>query len=254
MIRSQVAELIDNLVDSYSPQLCREIESHGIGAVEPLLTLLGYLDFDPALHDTVAEILINILLQNPDGEGFAVLDPLRRHPNIAVRRRVMGALQHFPTKDALSALHEGLNDHDEEVQHAAAFAIVARKYSSSDEISTYTAALNDDHPHVRYIAVKSLEFLHATHGMTEALKNDSATIRRIAVYYLGRMRLLEALDSLIEALSDSDFEVRLGAVWALGEIGSAQAVNAVRLMATSSDEHMVRTVGEALHKLGYRRR
>jgi HEAT repeat protein len=252
--QTSIQSLIDNLCEAYSPNAAHALETYGNSALDPLIAVLSLADVDPYAHETFAEILVNILLKTQNTKAVHILQNLTHHPNGEVRRRAVDALQHVGGERAVQALRMALDDEYDAVQYSAAYALIHLLYGHNDETEAYIAALSDDHPHVRYIAVKSLEFLQATPGMLTALQNDSVAIRRIAVYYLGKAKASEAVNPLIVALRDDDFEVRLGAIWALGELQNSRAINEIRPFIGDDNDRVVRVVREALHKLGYRPR
>jgi len=249
-----IQSIIDNLCEAYSPDSARALEGCGNAAIAPLLSVLSQTHIDPYAHESFAEILINILLKTQNQAAVETLQNLTHHANGEVRRRAVDALQYFGGEKAIHLLRDALDDEYDAVQYSAAYALIHLLYWNEDEHLAYIAALNDDHPHVRYIAVKSLEFLQSIPGMVAALENDSASVRRIAVYCLGRMQASESVNSLIVALRDVDFEVRLGAIWALGELKNSRAINEIRPFIGDDNDRVVRVVREALHKLGYRPR
>jgi HEAT repeat protein len=252
--QTSIQSIIDNLCDVYSPEAARALEAYGSSAIAPIVLVLGRAHVDPYAHETFAEILINILLATNNSHAVEILQKLTRHANGEVRRRAVDALQYIGGKQAIHVLRDALDDEYDAVQYSAAYALIHLLYGHDDEVLAYIAALQDDHPHVRYIAVKSLEFLQSVPGMLAALENDSVAVRRIAVYCLGRMQVSEAVSPLIVALRDDDFEVRLGAIWALGELKNSRAINEIRPFIGDDNERVGRVVREALHKLGYRPR
>lgn len=252
--QTPIQSIIDNLCEVYSPEAARALEAYSNSAIAPIVLILGRNDVDPYAHETFAEIVINILLATPNTHSVDILQKLTHHKNGEVRRRAVDALQHIGGEQAIHVLRDALDDEYDAVQYSAAYALINLLYGNEDEILAYIAALNDHHPHVRYIAVKSLEFLQSLPGMLAALENDSAALRRIAVYCLGRIKASEAVSPLIIALRDDDFEVRLGAIWALGELQNSRAINEIRPFIGDDNDRVGRVVREALHKLGYRPR
>jgi HEAT repeat protein len=252
--QTPIHSIIDNLCEAYSPEAAHALEAYGNSSIDPIVLVLGRGNVDPYAHETFAEILINILLKTQNNQTVDILQKLTRHANGEVRRRAVDALQHIGDERAIHVLRDALDDEYDAVQYSAAYALIHLLYGQEDEVSAYIAALNDNHPHVRYIAVKSLEFLQSLSGMLTALENDSVAVRRIGVYALGRIRASESVNPLIVALRDVDFEVRLGAIWALGELKNSRAINEIRPFIGDDNDRVVRVVREALHKLGYRPR
>jgi HEAT repeat protein len=251
---TSIQSIINGLCEDYSPEAAQTLEAYGNLALTPLLSILEVTNVDPYAHETFAEILINILLKSPNSHAVDILEKLTRHVNGEVRRRAVDALSHIGGERAIQALRDALDDEYDAVQYSAAYALIHLLYGHEDATQAYIAALNDHHPHIRYIAVKSLEFMQSTQGMMAALENDSVAVRRIAVYCLGSMKASESVTSLIVALRDDDFEVRLGAIWALGELKNSRAINEIRPFIGDDNDRVVRVVREALHKLGYRPR
>lgn len=252
--QTSIQSIIESLCETYSPEAARALEAYGNSAITSIVLVLGRANVDPYAHETFAEILVNILLSTHNNHAVGILQKLTHHANGEVRRRAVDALQHIGGEQAVEVLRDALDDEYDAVQYSAAYALIHLLYGQDDEVSVYIAALNDDHPHVRYIAVKSLEFLQSAQGMLAALENDSVAVRRIAVYCLGRVGASEAVNPLIVALRDDDFEVRLGAIWALGELKNSRAINEIRPFIGDDNDRVVRVVRESLHKLGYRPR
>ncbi len=252
--QTPIQSIIESLCEAYSPEAARAIEAYESASIAPLVLVLGRSNVDPYAHETFAEILINILLRTENSNVVGILQKLTHHANGEVRRRAVDALQHIGGEQAIEVLRDALDDEYDAVQYSAAYALIHLLHAREDEVSSYIAALSDDHPHVRYIAVKSLEFLQSAQGMLAALENDSVAVRRIAVYCLGRVGTSEAVNPLIVALRDLDFEVRLGAIWALGELKNSRAINEIRPFIGDDNDRVVRVVRESLHKLGYRPR
>lgn len=245
-----VETLISSLAEDYTPDVARHLEECGIQAINPLVAALRQPDYDPYAHDTFAEILVNILITERTPTALDVLLPLSRHTNGEVRRRVAAGLSCFPEARSEAGLRHALEDSYDAVCHTAAYALIALLYGGN-EPEACTAALQDPHPHVRYIAIRSLEFMAATPQLIGALANNDASVRLIATYYLGRTRSFEAVDHLTEHLYDPSIEVRRGVVWALGQIGDNRVVKLLIPLVNADDTLLVRAVHDALHNLRY---
>ena len=243
-----IQELIDSLCEDYVPEAVQLLTQCGLQAVEALLVVLGNAQVDPYAHDTFAEILVSILLQHRHPYAVGWLGSLVEHENSDVRRRIVTALGELGDIQALPLLRYALQDRQDMVRHSAAYGIINLAYGS-ESVEALRLALYDEAAHVRYIAVRSLEFLDASDIMLEAARNDLPEVRQIAVYYLGKIQLQAGFERLIDALQDPDDGVCLGAIWSLGQIGDARAAGALHQLVNDPSEHVARAAQEALLKL-----
>jgi HEAT repeat protein len=247
--RREIQTLIDSLARDYVPEAARALQVYGKAAIEPLIRALWHKGHDPYAHDTYAEILISILLATEHQRAVDLLVPLVEHENADVRRRVVLTLGSLGDRRALPILRIALYDRNDSVRHAAAYAVIEVAYGG-DSAESLRAALADAEAHVRYIAVRSLEFMDASSYMLEAARNDEPRVRRIAVYYVGKARLSAGYDLLIDALQDPDDEVCLGAIWSLGQIGNPKVIPALEELVADPSHNVARAAREALLKLG----
>ncbi len=244
----RIQELIESLAEEYVPENVQALAACGMGAVQPLITVLWRTDLDPYAHDTFAEVLVSILLAHRHRHGVDWLTPLLEHENADVRRRVIEALSLTGDKTVLPVLRAALHDRNDSVQYAAAYAVIHLTYGALSA-GSLAAALYDEDEQVRYLAVRSLEFLNATQYMFEAARNDLPLVRQIAVYYMGRVQSADGFELLIDALQDPDDGVCLGAIWSLGQVGNARAAPALEPLVKDPSEAVARAAREALLKL-----
>ncbi len=240
--------LIDTLAQEYEIEAIHSLVNCGEAAIEPLVAGLNRLDLDPYAHDTYSEALVSILLGTQNQRATDILVPLVEHENADVRRRAVSALGDLGDRRAIPVLRISLYDRNDSVQHATAYALIQLAYGT-DLIQALSAALYDEDMHVRYVAVRSLEFLNADDLMLEAAINDEPRIRQIAVYYIGRAKVLDGFELLIDALQDPDDEICLGAIWSLGQLGNPRAMPALEQLINDVSENVARASREALIKL-----
>jgi HEAT repeat protein len=242
--------LIDALCQEYSQDIARELELHGEAAVGLLLAALNRADVDPCGLDTIAEVLVNILLAARCDKTVDILVSLLENDHADVRRRAIKGMGEAGDRWAIHLLRIALYDRNDLVQQAAAQALITLQYGM-DFMRACGAALYDPERRVRYYAVRQLEQACAVDGLIEATYVEDAAVRQIAVWCLGRLRAPQAVPALIDALEDHDSEVRGGAVWALGNLGNRRAVVALLPLLQDPETAIVRLVNDALDKLGY---
>jgi HEAT repeat protein/beta-lactamase regulating signal transducer with metallopeptidase domain len=102
-----------------------------------------------------------------------------------------------------------------------------------------TEALKDSDAEVRKQAMQALARIHAP-GMydviSQALKDPDAEVRQQAAFALSQMRDQRAVPSLIAALKDTDADVRQQAAFALSQVRSAEAVPALSAALKDADD------------------
>jgi HEAT repeat protein/beta-lactamase regulating signal transducer with metallopeptidase domain len=102
-----------------------------------------------------------------------------------------------------------------------------------------TEALKDSDAEVRKQAMQALARIHAP-GMydviSQALKDPDAEVRQQAAFALSQMRDQRAVPALISALKDTDGDVRQQAAFALSQLRSAEAVPALSAALKDSDD------------------
>ncbi len=245
----RIQGLIESLAEEYVPEAVQALVACGLSAVEPLVNALWHTDMDPYAHDTFAEALSAILLAHHYRQATDWLVRLLEHENADVRRRVAEVLGIVGDQRAVPILRIALYDRNDSVQHAAAFAVIQLAYGTLT-VETLRAALYDQDSHVRYLAVRSLEFLNADEPLFEAARNDYPLVRQIAIYYMGRVQSTAGFELLIDALQDPDDGVCLGAIWSLGQVGDTRAVPALEPLVYDQSEKVARAAHDALLKLG----
>jgi HEAT repeat protein len=147
---------------------------------------------------------------------------------------------------------------------------------AKDAVPALVKALNDPHPHVADAAASALKRIAgapspaagpptpvpapgpveppAVIDLVDMLRNEDASLRRIAVVALGETRAVgrDAIPGLVEVLEDEDEAVRREAARVLGKIGAVAAVPSL-VVALSDAPDLVRvSVAEALGRIGPR--
>jgi HEAT repeat protein len=82
------------------------------------------------------------------------------------------------------------------------------------------------------------------------LQDSNANIRREAAHYLGKNKILEAVEPLIKSLRDEDRWVRIAAIEALDKMGDIRAVPHLIEMLSNIDLSVQRKSLYALEKMG----
>ena len=138
-------------------------------------------------------------------------------------------------------------------------AALALSFMGSAAVPTLQGAVKSDEPAVRREALRSLGKLRERASidpqivvplLLEALGDPDASVRTVAVTYLGIVRdnPKEEIAGLIKALKDPDAEVRQTAAGALAAYGALAepAIPALKKAALDPDEEVRREAGRAL--------
>lgn len=111
-------------------------------------------------------------------------------------------------------------------------------------------ALEDENELVRLAAVRYVEKKHHHETMIKALTNDMPSVRRIAVWYVGRCKVDSAADTLMALLeTEDDTEVLRGAIWSLGILKMPEARTKIEGYLQHSHPHVRAAAQQALGKL-----
>jgi HEAT repeat protein len=87
-------------------------------------------------------------------------------------------------------------------------------------------------------------------ALIEALKDEDAEVRRVAVWALGDIEDTRAVPALMQVLtSDSDSDVRSKAAWALGKIEDARAIQALEQALEDENADVRRQAARALGEI-----
>ena len=116
-----------------------------------------------------------------------------------------------------------------------------------------TEALKDSDADVRRQAMHALARLRvpiAFDALVAALKDEDADIRQEAAFSLGRLRDSRAIGPLSAAIKDREPDVRQQAVFALGQLRAAEAVPALRAAARDEDAEVRQQALFALAQIG----
>ena len=163
---------------------------------------------------------------------------------------------------ALPPLAKKLADPDGEhsLRYRAALAIGrilregAGDWAEHEELllASLLTALREDDMWLRVATVAALLAMGtaAIPGLTDALQDERAAVRRAAAKALGKLAAEDALADLLRALQDIDQGTRRFAAEALGRIGHAAAVEALSESLRDADYKVREASGEALGLIG----
>ena len=159
--------------------------------------------------------------------------------------------------EAIPDVADALND--EEYAPEAALAL---SFMGSPAVAPLREALHADNPVVRREALRAIGKLRerasidpqiVIPALLEALDDTDASVRNMAVTYLGIVRdnPEKEVAGLITALSDENSEVRQAAAAALAEYGTLAdpAIPALKKAANDPDEEVKREAGRTLVRL-----
>jgi HEAT repeat protein len=164
---------------------------------------------DPVVRATALRALERAGPQEPDALARFTTDP-----SASVRRAVAELIGGRPEPELDSALCRLLDDEQDDVIEAAAFAAGERQ-RPADPIVDRLVELTTDHddPLVREAAVAALGALGDSRGVAAILRatHDRATVRRRAVLALAPFDGDDVDAALRRALADRDWQVRQAA-------------------------------------------
>lgn len=244
-----------------------------IGKVE--CPLPPYFDFP--LPDTVrkSKYYADIkLLQNPD--NFIRFQAIGRIKNASAEivpmlveaivksshrqfnRDVMECLHYFFVNDKITEkelvyLFKLLKASDVEVRTIMADNFGVWKFNQAED--SLIIALKDSEASVRRFAIRSLMAIKSSKALTIApdfaINDPSEDVRRLATYYLSRVKgQLEPYPYLIQILeSDTMPSVRVAAIEGLGYIQNPDAIPLLQKAAKSNDVYVNRACGKTLAEL-----
>jgi HEAT repeat protein len=102
-------------------------------------------------------------------------------------------------------------------------------------LAVFQAALKDDDPRVRAMAVRGLRFNDAKDALVNTLDDRDGDVRTVAASALGELRSPGAVKSLIVALKDVRPSVRTQAALSLAKIGAKEAIAPISALASDME-------------------
>ncbi len=134
---------------------------------------------------------------------------------------------------------------DTKWKHQAATVFIEAHYHGDAE-----EALLDETEVVRYSAVKQLERDQNTTALLSTLEDESAVVRRISTWYMGRRQVEEAVEPLIELVqAEEDAETLRGIIWSLGVLRDQRALPYIDALCQHEEPLIAASANEALQKL-----
>jgi|SRR5579859_1402865 len=139
----------------------------------------------------------------------------------------------------------------------ASASVIKAIYGSDNDI---TRALSDSSEPVRILAAETLEKQDEISGLILCLDNDSARVREIAGWSIGRKKVSEARDALVNEITTGKFtvaqnqaqiEALRAAIWALGVLRTNNVRPYLELLTKHENQLICDTAVEALSKLPY---
>lgn len=175
---------------------------------------------------------------------------LRDDEDTGVRFQAAKTLAHFADSATVPDLLDGLRDVDMFVRVHVTDALIRIGLPAVEGLSE---ALRDENAAVRRAAAKALgkiRHVDGVKGLRVSLLDVDADVRRFAAQALGRIGDESAVDVLGEALRDEDVRVRkaaAGALWDMGEV----AVPVLRDALNDPNPQTTIIAAYTLTKMGY---
>lgn len=232
-----VVPVIQEAVSSPRTQLGAALAYARLGTshCQPLVGLLG--SDASAVRAAAAEGLAHC--------GITFLEPLaealRTEADLEARQAMVRALGTSGTEGAVQLLLPLLADEDPGVRFAAIQALGRNRHPSA--FDPLVGVLADERPEMRAVAMSALGQIGdplAYEPLARHLDTEERDLRRTAIFALDRLDLSQVGGRVVEALEDPDREVRLTAVRVLHRLGAAEQVSALRDVADSDPEAVVR--------------
>jgi HEAT repeat protein len=283
------ARIVDEL-KKVDPRVVVLLGRRALDSLDPEERVLGAyilsrVDDRPAEHlidsldDPSPEVRIGTLQALMSYEGAIDVDSIGerlRDPETKVRAMAVALLSKIEDNRSLPYLLDGIRDPSNEVREVARKALLGRspeavvelllralKYPSHRRVAadllvdmgdlatdSLLAALPDAQPELRRMVGDMLIQSHATHKLVTDLEDRDPTHRLFAVYGLGAMQAIEAVDPLITRLNDPDAAVRAATVKVLAEFGDPRAVQPLRrAFVHDPDMEVVALIEQALREI-----
>lgn len=175
---------------------------------------------------------------------------LRDDEDTGVRFQAAKTLAHFADSATVPDLLDGLRDVDMFVRVHVTDALIRIGLPAVEGLSE---ALRDENAAVRRAAAKALgkiRHVDGVKGLRVSLLDVDADVRRFAAQALGRIGDESAVDVLGEALRDEDVRVRKAAAGALWDMGEA-AVPVLRDALNDPNPQTTIIAAYTLTKMGY---
>ncbi|NQT88503.1 HEAT repeat domain-containing protein [bacterium] len=167
-----------------------------------------------------------------DSRAVAYLRRLVQDEKPLVRIKVIAALGHLESKDALPDVVKALTDTDHRVRRQAALAL-GRLGAESSVPDLVRLGLKDKHPSVRSSSIIALGYIGgvtAIRSVAGMLNDPDQGVRFAAVQVLARFRNPGATKSLARAIADPDKDVSAAGALALRERLQASPARTIPLL------------------------
>lgn len=246
----RVMEILLERLDAEDPDTSRTIVAllGRIGDSRAVPALTQLLGAEPDLAIAAANALANI----GDRAAFEPLSRLLEHPNAAVRRAAVAALNAISHPDMPGRVVAWLRDPDPRVRECA--VRIAGYFGYPECIDLLLERCQDDDEQVRSAAVEHLPYLEderAFDALRAALRDPSHRVRAAAARALGYVEPERAIPPLLTALEDDDPWVRRYAAQSLSRHQAREALEALERMAQDDPAPFVRiTAIQGLSSIG----
>lgn len=156
--------------------------------------------------------------------------------------------------DEMAARFDTLFD-DPDPIHRLMAVYAMGKMGRTESLDKLNAALNDDIPDIRKVAVESIAEICAygekcLPSAISLLNDEHGAVRLAVVELLGRMQMPEASERLLAALNDEDDWVRIRAMEALAARKESRAVPRLVALLSSDNKLVALKVIESLGAIG----
>ena len=201
------------------------------------------------LLSTMLNLLVEMPISICTGVVTKELSRIGDHEVVSLFRKILNSDKQYAREDA--ALGIVVTQYTEAVQALEDESELVR-YMAVDQLdaSETVLALNDRSEMVRHAAAEKLEKEENASGLIKALRDESASVRRIAAWYMGRKQVKEAVQPLIELVQvEDDVEALRAAIWSLGVLRDPQAMPFIDKLTRHSDPIIAATAQDSLSRL-----
>lgn len=229
-VREIVLEALVRLGSSVTPLLIRQLDAEDLETRKAAIVALGRIGSQKAVPALMAQLIqtepelvmitTTALAQIGDRSSYEALIGLLGHPEVSVRLGAIAALNslgHPAMPERVLSLMRDENPHKRE-----SAIKIAGYFAYPNCIDLLFELCEDPYERVRRAAIEHLPYLEqedrALGVLSQALTQDTPTVRAAAARALGEIENAQVSDYLLGALQDEDSWVRYYAVCAIAKL------------------------------------